>query len=96
MSEFLGSLAIGELGAGSLLAIVVLMLFFGKLITKAQHDREMADKDKQIAFHIEAGAAKDATIALQANQITQLVTAVDTSTHAMEALQQVAATRRES
>ncbi|GGG04028.1 hypothetical protein GCM10007304_17710 [Rhodococcoides trifolii] len=96
MSEFLGSLAIGEVGAGTLVVIAVLMLYFGKLVTKAQHDRELADRDKQIAAHIEAGAAKDATIAEQATQITKLVESVSTSTHAIEAMQQLAVTRRDS
>ena len=93
MSEFFGSLAIADIGAGSLVAIIVLCIIFGKLVPKSQLDALRADKDKQIAEHITAEGAYRATIAELLTQNTKLTVSVDTATHAVEAMQRVAESR---
>ncbi|OLT33661.1 hypothetical protein BJF84_21235 [Rhodococcus sp. CUA-806] len=93
MTEFLGSLAIGEVGAGTLVVIIVLCIIFGKLVPVSQLNALRADKDKQITELNTAGEAYRATIAELLTQNTKLTGSVDTATHAVEAMQRVAESR---
>lgn len=79
MQELLGGLALADLGAGGFVAIIMLMIIFGWLIPKRQHERELADKDAQIV-------AKDKTIEVQSGQISELIKANETTIRVIEAL----------
>lgn len=45
MEEWLTSLPVGGFSAGAILAVVVLMLFRGQLVTKREHEETRADRD---------------------------------------------------
>ncbi len=46
--SWLTAVGIGNLSAGALVVLVVLMLFTGRLVTRREHDGRIADKDVQI------------------------------------------------
>ena len=48
-SSWLTAIGIGNLSAGALVAVLVLMLFTGRLVTRREHEGRIADKEKQLA-----------------------------------------------
>lgn len=90
MAEFVAAVPLGDVGAGALVVLIVLMLLSGRLITKAQHDREMAAKDKQIdklyeLFGIEQGISSEVS-----KQNTALLPGTNLANHIAEALHEIA------
>jgi hypothetical protein len=45
VEEWLSALPVGGFSAGAILAVVVLMLFRGQLVTKREHEETRADRD---------------------------------------------------
>ena len=90
MQEVLGGLALGDLGAGALVVLVVLLLLSGRLITKAQHDREMAAKDKQIDKLYELLDTEQGISSEVSKQNTALLPGANLATHIAEALHEIA------
>lgn len=90
MQEVLGGLALGDLGAGALVVLVVLLLLSGRLITKAQHDREIAAKDKQIDKLYELLDTEQGISSEVSKQNTALLPGANLATHIAEALHEIA------
>lgn len=95
---------IADLGAGGLLALVILLVVFGKLAPKARLDELKAMYEAQIermershtaeVTELRAGNNAYRTIVSeQSNQIGDLSRSVETSSYAMESLRTIAASR---
>lgn len=84
MTELLGGLAPGDVGAGGVLVIVVLMVLAGWLVPKRTVDRLLEDRDATIA-------AGNETIREQARQINALLDGAQTTVRVVESIQPPAA-----
>ncbi|OZC62368.1 hypothetical protein CH267_02185 [Rhodococcus sp. 06-621-2] len=90
MEALAGVGGLGEIGAGALVVLVVLLLLSGRLITKAQHDREMAAKDKQIDKLYELLDTEQGISSEVSKQNTALLPGANLATHIAEALHEIA------
>jgi hypothetical protein len=78
------------LGATGLLALVVLMILRGSLVSRRVHDDLRNDKDKQIEIWKTAYDTSMSIQAVQREQISALLEATRTTTHVIQALPQAA------
>lgn len=88
--ELAGISGLGEIGAGALLVLVILLLLSGRLITKAQHDREIAAKDKQIDKLYELLDTEQGISSEVSKQNTALLPGANLANHIAEALHEIA------
>ena len=80
-------LVLGTLAPGAIAASAVLLVLTGRLIPRSTHRTIVAGKDQEISYLREA-------LGERSNQVTALLTGVDTSTRAIEALTEVAGVRK--
>lgn len=79
------------IGATGLLALGVLLIFFGKLVPSSTVDRVTSAKDQEISLWKQAYERSEQANALKDRQITALMDAGRTTTHVLQAMHQAAA-----
>lgn len=77
----------------SILGLVMRSIVKGDLVTRAQHERELADKDAQIASWREVASTESARADVVTEQNTQLINGSRTALDVIEALRSVAQQR---
>jgi hypothetical protein len=85
VSELLGGLALGELGAGALVAIIVLLVLLGRLVPRQQLLDVQANCDKW-----QASSEKWQQVATQHGMtLERLIDYAEAADHALAAIQDV-------
>lgn len=78
------------IGATGLLALGVLLIFFGKLVPSGTVDRVTRSKDQEIALWKAAYDRSEAAHAVKDRQIAALMEAGRTTNHVLEAMRRAA------
>lgn len=90
MSGFLDPAALKDIGAGTLVVLAILLLYFGWLVPKRQHERELADRDRQIESLKELLKTEQGISAEVSKQNTALLPGANLATHIAEAIHEAA------
>jgi hypothetical protein len=88
--DLISTLPVGSLGAGSILAIFVLLIMRGGLIPRQTHEDRMRDKDAQIEYWRTAHGREVNRGDELASQVTTLMEVASTAEHVLTSLSQVA------
>ena len=86
------SFATPAIGASGLLALGVLLIYFGKLVPSTTVDRVTAAKDEEIKLWKAAYDRSEAAHVIKDRQIAALMDAGRTTTHVLQAMHQAALT----
>ena len=86
MDAFLSGLPIGDIGAGGLLALVVILLMTGRLVPKARVDEVRSDKDAVILDNKGTISALRHELREVLDQNTSLLRGARTTLHVVESL----------
>lgn len=79
-----------NLGFGGVVLLMVLMVLWGKLVPRASYEDRIRDKDQQIETWREAYLKSEEARDVMRGQITELLQMARTTTHVMNAVQEVA------
>jgi len=71
-TSWLTAIGIGNLSAGALVAVLVLMLFTGRLVTRREHEGRISDKQAQIDQWRQAHEVSEQTRATLAQATSEL------------------------
>lgn len=86
MDAFLSGLPIGDIGAGGLLALVVILLMTGRLVPKSRVDEVRSDKDAVILDNKGTISALRHELREVLDQNTSLLRGARTTLHVVESL----------
>lgn len=89
MADLLTGLPLGQLSAGALVALIVLMILTGRLVTRQQLLDVQADRDR---WH-DAADAWQRTATQQGISNEKLLVLADTTNHALVEIQELAASK---
>lgn len=88
MTEFLQGLQLADLGAGGILAVVVVLIIMGKLVPKGTTTQLLSVKDQQIEYLRDAHESEMQISTELAKQNTALLEGAQVSIKVAEALRE--------